>query len=205
LLPAEQAERLLREPVVVEEKVDGANVGVGFDEEGRLLLQSRGAILGTGRSHRQFDPLFGWAAARRDPLFQVLGARLILFGEWLFARHTVLYDALPDYFLAHDLYDRERRLFLDTRARDEVCRHAGVQEVPRLFSGVLGTPEALRRWLGPSRIGHVPAEGLYVRLERDGVLEIRAKLVRPEWVPKDEPHWSRRPVERNRRNLDRSG
>ena len=151
VLPADQVERLFSEPVVVEEKVDGANIGISFDDRGELVLQNRGTILGTGRDHPQFHPLFGWTLTRREKLWEKLGERLILFGEWLFARHTVAYEALPDYFLAHDLYDRETGRFLDTRARSEVSREVGIHEDPRLFSGILGSPEELKMLLAGSR------------------------------------------------------
>lgn len=32
-------------------------------------------------------------------LFKVLGNRHILYGEWLYAKHSVYYDNLPHYFL----------------------------------------------------------------------------------------------------------
>ena len=38
---------------VVEEKLDGANVGISFTEGGELLLQSRGHYLGGGRERWQ--------------------------------------------------------------------------------------------------------------------------------------------------------
>lgn len=50
----------LRErPLVVEEKVDGANAAVSFGEDGRLLLQSRGHYLrgGAGAALRPVQDL----------------------------------------------------------------------------------------------------------------------------------------------------
>ena len=41
--------------VVLEEKVDGANCGVSFDEDGTLMLQSRGHFLNGGYGERLFD------------------------------------------------------------------------------------------------------------------------------------------------------
>jgi hypothetical protein len=196
-LAPEAVERLLGEPVVVEEKVDGANVGLSFGSDDGLVLQSRGHVL-AGGAHPQFHPLFAWAAAREPALRGFLGRQRILFGEWLFARHTIRYDRLPDYFLAFDLYDRERSAFLDTHARQLTCSQAAVVEVPRLFEGVLGSLDKLVRLLGMSRVADGPAEGLYVRLERGGVLELRGKFVRAGWVPPGEEHWSHRRLEKNR-------
>ena len=41
--------------------------------------------------------------------------RYILFGEWLFARHTIHYRELPHYFFEFDIYvltKRRRRFFV---------------------------------------------------------------------------------------------
>ena len=41
--------------VVLEEKVDGANSGISFDENGNLLLQSRGHFLNGSYGEKQFS------------------------------------------------------------------------------------------------------------------------------------------------------
>ena len=43
-----------------------------------------------------------------------------MFGEWMYAKHTVFYDALPHYFMEFDIYDREKKEFLDTKRRREM-------------------------------------------------------------------------------------
>src|SRR5438067_7318110 len=84
LRPNEVAEFLAGE-VVVEEKVDGANVGISLGRDGRLRAQSRGSFLAPGRSHLQWNVLWPWLAERRVALEEGLQDRLILFGEWCYA------------------------------------------------------------------------------------------------------------------------
>jgi ATP-dependent RNA circularization protein (DNA/RNA ligase family) len=189
--------RLLSEPVTVEEKVDGANVGISFDADGSLRLQNRGNLI-ANRSHPQFDPLKSWAEQRRYRLRETLGEGLMLFGEWCYARHTIPYEALPDYFLAFDVYDRQAAAFLSVEQRDLVLDELELAATPRLFQGRLGSLERLLGLLGPSRLGAEPMEGLYVRLDDGDWLALRAKLVRPRFLQVDEQHWSARPLERNR-------
>ena len=43
-----------------------------------------------------------------------------MYGEWLYAKHTVYYDALPHYFLEFDIYDKEQAIFLSTKKRKEL-------------------------------------------------------------------------------------
>src|SRR5581483_859523 len=106
--------------LVVEEKVDGANAGVSFDEDGALRLQSRGHFLRGGGDERQFSVFKAWANARAHALRPVLGARYVLYGEWLYAKHTVFYDALPHFFLEFDVLDTRENVFLTTPARQSL-------------------------------------------------------------------------------------
>ena len=98
--------------LIVEEKLDGANSAISFDDDRGLVLQSRGHVLSGGPRERQFDLFKRWANAHRDALLHVLGNRYTLYGEWLYARHTIRYDRLPHYFLEFDLFDREIDEFL---------------------------------------------------------------------------------------------
>lgn len=112
--------------LVVEEKLDGANAGISFDSGGVLKLQSRGHFLAGGPRERQFAPLKAWAATHQGVLWERLGTRYVLYGEWLYAKHTVFYDALPHHFCEFDLLDRSSGEFLSTPERRRVLmRHAG--------------------------------------------------------------------------------
>ena len=59
---------------VVEEKVDGANAAVSF-EDGELVLQSRGHVLRGGRREALFAGMWPWAYERLDGLREALGGR----------------------------------------------------------------------------------------------------------------------------------
>lgn len=85
--------------LVVEEKLDGANSGISFEESGRLRLQGRGHFLVCDESERHFALLKTWAATHISALLQILGDRYVMYGEWMYAKHTVFYDALPHYFM----------------------------------------------------------------------------------------------------------
>ena len=124
--------------LVIEEKVDGANSAVSFDAEGGLLLQSRGHYLTGGYRERHYNLMKQWANTRRDELYRILGRRYIMYGEWVYAKHTVFYDALPHYFLEFDILDRETGVFLDTPARHRMLEGTSVVSVPVLGRGNTG-------------------------------------------------------------------
>lgn len=197
VLSADQGRDLLAGDVVVEEKVDGANVGFSVDEEGRLLVQNRGSYLSPEHAHPQFAPLFRWIPPRERELIDALFPDLMLFGEWCYAMHTVSYNNLPDWFLAFDVFDRGEGQFWSTARRNELVRQLGVHRVPRLAEGRFDLAD-LRGFLSTSRLTDGPPEGVYVRRETSEFLVARAKLVRPEFVQAIDEHWSRQPQRTNR-------
>jgi ATP-dependent RNA circularization protein (DNA/RNA ligase family) len=200
MLPSEEAAALLEQPVIVEEKVDGACVGLSVAPGGAVRAQNRGGSL-SPNSHAQFRPLWPWLARRETALREALGPDLVLFGEWCFARHAVAYDALPDWFLAFDVYDRNAERFWSRARREELTCRLALVSVPLLAAGCFDRA-GLERLLGPSRVGSAPMEGIYLRWEEGPWLNARAKLVRASWLPHDEEHWSRRPIVPNRRVSD---
>jgi hypothetical protein len=211
-------------PLVVEEKMDGANCGVGFDDAGELLLQSRGHYLTGGGRERHFDLFKQWARCHADAFRPVLGARYVMFGEWLWATHTVHYDALPHYFMEFDVYDRERAEFLDTPRRRALLAGLPVVAVRVLHEGPVASMKALRAMVGRSAfrtarvrdalrekavvMGLDPVrvlaetdatdlmEGLYVKHEAEGVVRGRYKFVRGDFLQRalDGDHWLDRPL-----------
>jgi hypothetical protein len=195
LSPAE-AEALLARPVTVEEKVDGANVGISIDENGEMLAQNRGSFLSRESSHPQFKPLFRWLDQHRSALEAALVPDLMLFGEWCYAVHSVAYDRLPDWFLAFDVYDRATDRFWSVPRRDELVRRLGLALIPRVATGRFDLG-GLQRLFRKSQLADCPAEGLYIRADEGDHLVARAKLVRAEFTQAIDEHWSKRAMRTN--------
>lgn len=196
--------------LVVEEKMDGANCAVSFDDEGGLLLQSRGHYLEGGAREKHFERLKGWATVHADALRARLGARYVMYGEWLYAKHTVFYDRLPHWFLEFDVLDRESGVFLSTPARRALLAGLPVASVPVLFEGAPRSHAALVALVGRSLYKSAEwrdrlreaveaqgldveralretdpsdeAEGLYVKDEADGKVVGRYKYVRASFL-----------------------
>lgn len=197
---------LVGRPLVVEEKIDGANTAISFTPAGEMRLQSRGHFLRGGWRERHYDLFKQWAGAHRAALWEALGSRYILYGEWMWAKHSVFYDALPHYFFAFDLLDRESGAFLDTPSRLRLTEGLPLCHVPVLYSGSVTREEQLLCLLTHSRfitenararLGEAAAaagldpekviaesdtgglmEGLYIKVEEDGRVTERLKYVR---------------------------
>ena len=129
---------LERRHLVIEEKLDGANCGISFDDEtGEMLLQSRGHFLTGGPRERHWTLFKQWAATHRDALFDILGTRYVMYAEWMYAKHTMFYDLLPHYVMEFDILDRESGDFLSTCRRRELLKGSPVRSVLILHEGTL--------------------------------------------------------------------
>ena len=197
--------------LVLEEKVDGANCGISFGAEGKMYLQSRGHFLNGGFGERQFDLFKLWAGNYESRLRAILGSRYVMYGEWLYAKHTVFYDKLPHYFMEFDLFDKEERRFLSTKKRRELLKEAPfVWSVRVLDEGRYESAEDIGRWIGPSafctdhlkeslgqqcRKGKVDyektvgqtdlsgiMEGIYIKVEEGDYVIDRLKYVRSSFL-----------------------
>ena len=203
LLSPSDGRTLLAGEVLVEEKIDGANIGLSLAEDGELLVQNRGQYL-TAPYAGQFARLPEWLTQHEDKIRGQLDAPLILFGEWSAARHSIRYDRLPDLFLLFDVYDRAAGRFWSSRRRNTLASAAGLAIVPTLLRGRTNLTE-LQQLLqtGSSHYRAGPMEGLVVRRESIDWCESRAKLVRSDFTQAIEEHWSRRRIEWNQ--VDWSG
>ena len=180
--------------ISLEEKVDGANMGIQLDEASPtgFLVQSRTRFL-PEHSNDQFAKANDWVYDHEEGLRNALctdseghvvqPGRYILYGEWMYAKHAILYQSLPDIFLAFDIFDTESEAFL---SRDAIARRlqgTGIHQVPAVpFSDVLtdASLQDLVRTL-PSAYSDGLVEGIYLRREKDEKMVDRAKIVRRDF------------------------
>ena len=196
--------------LVLEEKIDGANTAISFTDEGELRLQSRGHFLTGGAREKHYDLLKQWAAVHKDSLCEVLGDRYIMYGEWMYAKHTIYYDLLPNYFMEFDILDRETDKFLDTPSRHALIAGLPVSSCAVLAGGTFSSIEEIVSYLGNSNyisadhINHLredalrlglnvdricretdasrTMEGIYIKVEADGEVVDRMKFVRASFL-----------------------
>lgn len=197
--------------IVIEEKMDGANAGFSFTEGGELRLQSRGHYLVGGGRESQFGLFKSWATAHQDAFLDRFEDRYLVFGEWMYAKHTVYYNQLPHLFLEFDIYDKAKGMFLSTQARRALCDGLPIASVPVLYEGV--APKHYRDVLGligrltaktatweddlvraavasgaePTRVQqqtlmHDGMEGLYIKVETSTETTGRYKFVRRDFL-----------------------
>ncbi|MDO5567279.1 MAG: RNA ligase family protein, partial [Planctomycetia bacterium] len=138
--------------------------------------------------------------------YEVLGKRYIVFGEWMYAKHSIYYDALTHYFQEFDILDRESGTFLDTPSRHALLADLPIISVPVLCRGTFKKITDLTSLVGSSNYIHedhitllvqycqengldantvcsetdpsLLMEGLYLKIEDEGKVVGRLKYVR---------------------------
>jgi hypothetical protein len=196
--------------LVIEEKFDGANAGLRFDSQGKLWLQSRGHFLTGGAREKHFNLFKQWGAAHAPALWPVLRDRYVVFGEWLYAKHTIFYDRLPHYFLEFDVLDTAGREFLSTPRRRALLAGLPLWSVPVLHEGPVSAPAQVHALVRPSLYKGPAwrerliesaaeaglsrerawdetdnsdlAEGLYIKVEEGGCVAERYKFIRASFL-----------------------
>ena len=198
VLDSDQAQALLAGEVVVEEKIDGANLGLAVTANGEIRAQNRGQYL-TEPCAGQFSRMGAWLSQHRYALLDHLSPKLILFGEWCAARHSLDYNELPDWYMVFDVWDRVAKRFWSTPRRDALATRLGLALVPCIYRGkarMSDLQSLLEKSMSRYRCG--PPEGIVVRSEDAQWTLARAKLVRSEFTQTIGQHWRSRAIEWNR-------
>lgn len=183
--------------VVITEKVDGANMGFSLSSDrSQVVVQNRSHYVDSS-THEQFKKLGIWVERHEGDLREVLGRdphfaeRYILFGEWMFATHSIPYTHLPDRFLAFDIYDRSLKTWADRKSLSALLSQTSIPLVPVIHEGKMPSDSELRNMVQlKSGFWDGRVEGIYVKVERDSRVFSRGKIVRSDFIAGNE-HWSR--------------
>ena len=213
LLGKEEIEALCdgKTMIQLQEKIDGANLGISIGCDGQIYCQNRSKYI-SSKDSPQYGPLDQWIRVHRTILHILLEPeRHILFGEWVVARHSIPYSKLPGYFIAFDIYDALMEKFLSVK--EFHCRlrmvstklslpHAPMPVVPTITTRTFNQPDELLPYLETKskfRDDNSTVEGVYLRVDKGKWLDKRCKLVRPDFIHGiAEGHWMKRKMEKNK-------
>lgn len=172
----------------VQEKVDGANSGMAL-VNGEPIIRNREHILRKGfvkdtPAKKQFASIWGWFYDHRDnfkTLNDLLGP-VSVYGEWMVQIHGMVYDSLPDWFLAYDVYDYETEKFFDPQVAVDALQKSGFSVVPTLKIGVSSYEELEILANSNSLFTSSPREGVYVKVSNSKWQVDRFKMVRQGFI-----------------------
>jgi hypothetical protein len=182
------ARRDRNDEIIVQEKLDGSNVGVARINDEIIALGRAGyrAVTSPWMQHRYFD---AWVKQNWDRFWNVLGNDERLVGEWLMQAHGTRYNLEHEPFVLIDWMVGHHRAPLD----DLMCLEAAGFTLPFLIhTGEPIEPRDAMEILGTyGRHGALdPVEGVVYRVERDKptgvkgekkrVVDYLVKYVRPD-------------------------
>lgn len=198
ILSDQECKSFLNKTILLEEKVDGANIGISLSHNGDLLIQNRGNYILPG-SHPQFNQIWDWAYSRISLLSQFISVDFIVFGEWCYAKHSIHYTSLPDWFLGFDVYDKKNKIFLNTELRNQLLKKVNIKIIPTLGKGNYSRID-LEKLLNSSKSNFYSGavEGIYLRYEDSEKLIKRAKIVKKDFIQDIDVHWSKKEMSRNK-------
>jgi hypothetical protein len=187
------------ERVVITEKADGANACLTSD---KVYARSHSA-----EPHREeWDYL---KKKHREELMHKISDQFAVFGEYLYARHSIKYEELPAYFLVFGVYYKKTGEWLSWNDTVAVAEEIGLPTVPVIanlriqeernelvenFDEFVMYEDALEDRMpeGESEYGDT-REGYIVRnydgFKLEDLTENMAKCVREDHVQTEELHW----------------
>jgi hypothetical protein len=173
------------ERTCVQEKIDGANCGMAY-LNGHPVVRNRTKILRKGQemknpSQAQFASAWNWMHQNKS-MFSILDEHgpYSVYGEWMIQQHGMEYDALPEWFIAFDVYDWEKDHYIDPKKADKILRECGFSVIPTLLYGKLDSYETLEEFAnGPSIFTQdAKREGIIVKVSNGESVTTKFKMVR---------------------------
>jgi hypothetical protein len=179
---------LFKNNINITEKVDGSNCAISY-VNGYPVVRNKDKFIKKssikeGSSNKQFSSIFNWFYKNKNN-FEKLKTygNFTIYGEWLLAAHGILYDKLPDYFLAYDLYSYEDYKFLNTKDAYEILNNCGFNCCEILFDGKLENLEELNNYCNRDSLysSNYKSEGIYIKIYDKYILD-RLKMVAKDFV-----------------------
>ena len=99
--------------IIVQEKLDGTNVGVAL-LNGKLLALQRRGYLASSSPHKMHHCFARWVEENAEKRFYAVlqeGERIV--GEWLVQAHGTIYELQHEPFVAFDVMRKDKRLPYD--------------------------------------------------------------------------------------------
>lgn len=194
LMTTPEQNMFLNKHIYIEEKIDGANLGISIDKETLAIKFQNRSHYVTPETHEQFQKLHQWTSSYGTQLYNIMEpGRHILFGEWLYSKHSISYDKLPSYFIAFDMYDKKEHKFYTRNELETRLKNTNIPIVPLIYEGKLkNKKEYLEKIKLNSKFYNGPIEGLYVKIpDEDNKFIIgRGKIVRTDFLTEGTKFWT---------------
>lgn len=192
---ADDTSYLINKEIIISEKMDGSNTSL--ERNGCFARTHSGPP-----NHSSFD---GLKALHAQVKYKIPEG-IQLFGEWLFALHSISYSELPHYFLLFNVRDLNKNIWLSWDEVELWAQEIEVPTVPVLFKGKVDSIENLQKlsnnfMMQPSECGGL-REGIVTRVSSEFSDDLFSKCViknvRANHVNPNNDHWLHQQIIKNK-------
>lgn len=136
----------------VQEKLDGANMGVSWTSgpviRNRNNILKKGYIKKETPAKLQFRSSWNWLHAHNkdiQKIKEIWQGDITIYGEFLYAKHSIFYDKLPDIFIAYDIYSVEDRKFIGVDDFESLMSQTNIEYVKSEKVNIKNIDELIRK------------------------------------------------------------
>jgi len=194
LMTKDEQNKFLNTEVYAEEKIDGANLGISIDADSMSIKYQNRSHYVLPESYLQFAKLHQWSNVYGTHIYNILEpGRHILFGEWLYSKHSIPYDNLPSYFIAFDMYDKKIGKFYTRTQLEKILSGTNIPVVPLIYKGIFKNKnEVMAKMKLNSKFYNGPIEGLYFKIPdaEDKYIIGRGKVVSNDFLADGTKFWT---------------
>lgn len=167
--------------IIVQEKLDGSNVGVAL-KEGKILALTRAGYLASTSNFDMHHKFAEWVR-RNEYRFRIVlkdGERVC--GEWLIKAHGTIYDLPHEPFVAFDIIGHSNKRFSYKSFCDRIETLFVTPKIVNIGDPI--TVDYALNYLGEFGFhgAKEKIEGAIWRVERRGIVDYLCKYVRPDKI-----------------------
>lgn len=195
-LTDKEVDELVSGEVIVEEKLDGMTAGISFSNKNGLpVLQTHNRIIRHNETGFEIKEFIAWAYKNIEKIAKI-PENHIIFGEWLYYKHSIFYNKLPDNFIAFDVWCKNCKKFIYPLDQALLLNGIGIKHSPII---VRGKPE-----FDPRKLVAAPFTSYFSDSKAEGIViknhekQLFGKYVFEEFEENIEDHWTKGKLVRNK-------
>lgn len=177
----------------IQEKIDGANMGVSWTSG--PILRNRNHILKKGYIEKntpakiQFRPAWNWLNEHQKEIRLIsekVMSPITIYGEWMFAKHSLEYNKLPDLFIAYDIWSVEDNKFLSPDRVESLLKETSICYIKhkKVILNSISDIIEMSEMSSDYRDGII--EGIVVKTSENGFLKETWKVVNKYFKRRDD-------------------
>ena len=178
----------------VQEKIDGANMGISWLNDGPIV-RNRENILKKGYSNirtpskKQFTSSWNWVHSHEDDIKQIENtwqSPITIYGEWMFAQHSMEYNKLPDWFIAYDIWSVEDSQFLSPEIVERLLLETEIPFIKPIKTTFTSMSDIISRSEMKSQYRDGMVEGIVLKTSKGDFLQDTWKVVNKHFTRRED-------------------